>query len=516
MSQKLFLDALIGRDDFEIQDQNLMSQGPHKSTLGYSDFEIPGFFFSSLRKPDFQRETNEWDAEKLKDLVASFLDGDLIPAIILWKYADSFTFVIDGAHRLSALAAWVNDDYGDGRISRKFFDNAIPEEQIKVAQKARDLINKEIGSFSSFKEALYDQASAPKHIQSKLKNFGTRAIQLQWVDGDSKKAEDSFFKINQKSTPISDTEINILKTRRKPIGLCARAILRGGQGYGYWDKFKDQAQEIKDQAQEINELIFNPPLMTPIKTLDLPLGGKNHASNSLSMILDLLTTLKVNNVDDDTDGSLTLNALKNIKKTLCRVNSNHPSSLGLHPAIYIYSSVGNFRVSSFNSIIAFTEYLANKNKLNIFIEHRENFEKIIYSSEHIIQQIVRKARQANKAIQPLLDFYIHVLDSLEKNLTVKEIVEKIPESPDFSYIIQDTIFDLNPDFEIGKSFSKNVKSEIFLRDALQGAPKCKICNGLLHQKSISIDHIKRKEDGGNGSIDNAQLTHPYCNTTYKN
>lgn len=263
MSQKLFLDALIGRDDFEIQDQNLMSQGPHKSTLGYSDFEIPGFFFSSLRKPDFQRETNEWDAEKIKDLVASFLDGDLIPAIILWKYADSFTFVIDGAHRLSAIAAWVNDDYGDGKISRKFFDNAIPEEQIKVAQKARDLINKEIGSFSSFKEALYDQASAPKNIQSKLKNFGTRAIQLQWVDGDSKKAEDSFFKINQKSTPISDTEINILKTRRKPIGLCARAILRGGQGYGYWDKFKEQAQEIKEQAQEINELIFNPALMTP-------------------------------------------------------------------------------------------------------------------------------------------------------------------------------------------------------------------------------------------------------------
>lgn len=202
--------------------------------------------------------------------------------------------------------------------------------------------------------------------------------------------------------------------------------------------------------------------------------------------------------------------------SLYRVNSNHPSSLGLHPAIYIYSSVGNFRVSSFNSIIAFTQYLTDKKKLNVFTKHRENFEKIIYSSEHIIQQIVRKARQANKAIQPLVDFYIHVLDSLEKNLSIQEILEKLPENPDFSYIIQDTVFDSNPDFEIGKSFSKNVKSEVFLRDALLGAPKCKICHGLLHQKSISIDHIKRKEDGGNGSIDNAQLTHPYCNTTYKN
>ena len=73
MAQKLFLDALIGRDDFEVEDKSHSSQVPHKTTLSYADFEIPGFFFSSLRKPDFQREINEWDAEKVKDLVKSFL-----------------------------------------------------------------------------------------------------------------------------------------------------------------------------------------------------------------------------------------------------------------------------------------------------------------------------------------------------------------------------------------------------------------------------------------------------------
>ena len=206
---KLFLDALIGRDDFEVQDQSYSSQGPHKSTLSYTDFEIPGFFFASLRKPDFQRETNEWDGEKVKDLIESFLDGDLVPAIILWKYADSYTFVIDGAHRISAIAAWVNDDYGDGRISRKFFDNAIPEAQLEAADKARTLIHQEIGSYREFKDFLFDPENAPEHMKRRLKNFGTRALQLQWVDGDSKKAEDSFFKINQKSTPISETEIAI-------------------------------------------------------------------------------------------------------------------------------------------------------------------------------------------------------------------------------------------------------------------------------------------------------------------
>lgn len=516
MTQKLFLDALIGRDDFEVQDNGTVSQGPHKSTLGYSDFEIPGFFFSSLRKPDFQRETNEWDVKKVKDLVLSYLDGDLIPAIILWKYANSFTFVIDGAHRLSAIAAWVNDDYGDGKISRKFFDNAIPEEQLKIAQKARQIIDEEIGSFRTFKDALFDQDSAPKHIQERLKNFGTRAIQLQWVDGDSKKAEDSFFKINQESTPISDAEINILKTRRKPIGLCARAILRGGQGFSYWDRFKEKSKEIKTEAQEINELIFQPPLATPIKTLDLPLGGKNHASHSLSMIFDLLTVLGIEKDEDDTNGEQTLRALKNIKKTLYRVNSNHPSSLGLHPAIYIYSPSGNFRVSSFNSIVAFAKHLTDSNKLNIFIKNREKFEKLIYSSDQIIQIIVRKARQSNKAIQPLLEFYMYILEALETNIPVDNILENFCQAQKISYIIPDNKSDATNEARVSTDFSKNIKSGAYLSQALINAPKCKICGGLLHSKSISIDHIQRKQDGGSGNIENAQLTHPYCNTTYKN
>ncbi len=193
MAQKLFLDALIGRDDFDVQDSNITSQGPHKTTLSYNDFEIPGFFFSSLRKPDFQRETNEWDAEKVKDLIESFIDGDLVPAIILWKYADSYTFVIDGAHRISAIAAWVNDDYGDGKISRKYFDNSIPEQQVETAKKARELINNSIGSYSEYKEALYDNDMVSDKIKKRLKTFGTRALQLQWVDGDSKKAENSLF-----------------------------------------------------------------------------------------------------------------------------------------------------------------------------------------------------------------------------------------------------------------------------------------------------------------------------------
>ena len=94
------------------------------------------FFATRLRKPDFQRETAHWSPDKVVELVRSFVDADLIPAVILWQ-AGSFSFVIDGAHRLSALIAWVLDDYGDQKRSLEFFGGRISEEQRRVAERTR-------------------------------------------------------------------------------------------------------------------------------------------------------------------------------------------------------------------------------------------------------------------------------------------------------------------------------------------------------------------------------------------
>ena len=84
---------------------------------------------------------------------------------------------------------------------------------------------------------------------------------------------------------------------------------------------------------------------------------------------------------------------------------------------------------------------------------------------------------------------------------------------DFSYI---TIQKQEPKKgKPGEKFTRDDKSAIFLRDVLQGAPKCKICQGYIHRNSISVDHMTRRTDGGSSGIDNGQLTHPYCNTGYK-
>ncbi|KAF3889104.1 MULTISPECIES: HNH endonuclease [Nostocales] len=67
-----------------------------------------------------------------------------------------------------------------------------------------------------------------------------------------------------------------------------------------------------------------------------------------------------------------------------------------------------------------------------------------------------------------------------------------------------------------KEFSRETKSAAYIRDVLPGFPRCKICDAYLPSRFISIDHKKRKADGGLGTLDNAQLSHPYCNTTFKN
>lgn len=123
MADIVNIDALIPREDFEVLSEQANSQPIQ--TIQIRDLERDTFFYSAIRKPDFQRETNEWGLGRISDFIKSFLEGDLIPAIILWQGGGNI-FVIDGAHRLSSLAAWVQDDYGDGLVSKLFYNGVIP------------------------------------------------------------------------------------------------------------------------------------------------------------------------------------------------------------------------------------------------------------------------------------------------------------------------------------------------------------------------------------------------------
>ncbi len=515
---KVSLDALIPREDFEVEENS--SPGKKKETISIEDIKVDSFFFLNVRKPDFQRETNEWDGKKICELIKSFIEGDLIPAIILWRSTSGYLFVIDGSHRLSSLSAWVNDDYGDGNISKGFYDGMIPDEQRAIADKTRRLVNKTVGSYSDFKLALTHPDKVKPEIFKYAKNLAALAIQLQWVEGDSSKAESSYFKINQQHAPIDPTELKLLESRRKPNSIAARAIIRKGRGHKYWSSFSDEIQiQIQKIAEDINRILFEPKLQTPIKTLDVPLAGKIYSNQTLSLVFDFVNI--VNNIDfnnkeleDDITGETTKDFLYKTRNVAYLINSNDPSSLGLHPIVYFYSKNGRYRTVSFLAIVDFIVELKHKRKLNDFIEVREKFETIIFDCDDWIRKIYEKYRSNQKSYKKISKLFWEIINNLKTGKTIDETIQAIISADSFNYL---TISKINQNINPSKKdFKTNNKSEIYIKDTLPNAPRCKICNGFIHKNSISIDHKQRRQDGGLANLDNGQLTHPYCNTGYKN
>ncbi|WP_221639924.1 HNH endonuclease family protein [Actinoallomurus bryophytorum] len=487
-----------------------------------------------LRKPDFQRETANWSPEKVAELVGSFLEGDLIPSVILWRSTISGNiFVIDGAHRLSALIAWVHDDYGDRHTSIRFFDSNIPQEQQKAAQATRDLIRESVGSYSELSLALRNSDTTPKERLRLARNLSAFAINLQWVAGEAEKAESSFFKINQQATPIDDTELDMIKARRKPNALAARAFIRAGTGHKYWSAFDESVQsDIEKLAKEVYDLIFKPDLDSQIKTSDLPVAGRGYSADSVKMVFELVNFVNdfepemwrdesskrkrkgspLRRLDDDMDGHATIRCMRAVKRAASRIAGKDPASLGLHPAVYFYSATGRFQPAAFLAAIAFIKDLEQRRAVAKFTDIRAGFEDFLIRYKYFLNQIVQKYGSLQRSVPPILTMHKSLYQALQEGLTEHDAIERLKSQSPLRSSLKVTT---EEDKRHGRNFSAETKNSIVIKNIIESAPKCAICGARLNLRSMTFDHILRREDGGTGAPDNAQLSHPYCNSGYK-
>ena len=510
MGKTLNMDAMISRADFVAVETNGRSNKIQQ--INVNNLKENELLRTLLKKPDFQRETRDWSVEQVVNFLESILNNHFIPAVILWQNNANDIFVIDGAHRLSALMAWINDDYGDGNISIQFYDNKIPEEIKEYAQKARKTIDKRIGRYSLYADAIRNPQKYDEEFVTKAKGLELFSFSIQWIDGDVSVAEQSFLNINQKAVPINPTEMKLLKARNKPLGIATRAIVYSGNGYKYWKQFELKKQEeIERIAKEINDILFLPKTKTPLSTLDVALAGKNNMD--LSLIYEMVNYCADNiSESDDNTGDETIKCLRTTKKVLQIINSKEPGSLGMHPIIYFYSHKGNFKPVNLYAFILFVKEIESKKKKKDFTSVRNHFENFIYRYDYVFDQINRKFRSSKNSVGPLKDIYIMIMNKLVDNVCEKDILQSI-----MSLYPKISITE-NPDSLISESedFNKNRKSETFLSQAIPGCIKCGICGGIVHINSTSIDHIVRKSDGGFGNANNGQVTHPFCNTGFKN
>lgn len=504
------LDALIQREDFEASDENVNTTSKITSISISELREDSGFFLTSVRKPDFQRETADWDIEKVATFIKSFVNGEFIPAVILWKSQAGLIFVIDGSHRLSSLIAWVNDDYGDKKFSLEAYEGEVPEEQKGIAKKAREMISKEIGQYSDYYKALTSKY-ADTELIVKARNMASRALPIQWIDGDVDTAERSFFNINQQAVPIDPTELKLLKKRKSASCIAARSIVKAGKGHKYWHSFVDDIQDtIESKANSIYKLLFEPTIQRPMKTLDVPICDKSN--NALTLVFDFVCRINGETDTVDRDGTATIQCLERVEKVVQQMNSSYAGSYGLHPMIYCYSNRGNFRPASFYATVEFLAALNSKpDLLKKFVGNRCAFEDFIFNSDYIVQRIIDTQRRGLQSAKHIAEYFIDVISLLADGKSQDEIVACFTQSPKYGKIVSAN----NENSITSPNFSAASKSEVYIREAYTKAPRCAICGGLLHKHSISIDHVTRKRDGGVGTPENGQLTHPYCNTGVK-
>jgi hypothetical protein len=521
MAQKVNLDAMIPRADFASKPDD-ESSAEKIQTFSIEQLKQDSLLVHRLRKPDFQRETNHWDPRQIWVVLKSFLDNELVPSVILWQ-SPSHVFVIDGGHRISTLRAWIEDDYGDGPISSKFYLGTIPEDQKRVAKRVRNLVNREIGTYSALRAAMIDQESySDGDLKRRARNLATRSLSLQWVEGDAAKAETSFFKINTQGTPLHKTEERLLRERRNPIAISARSIVRAGTGHKYWSRFdEDSKKQIEASALKLHKLLFQPEINEPIKTLDLPLGGQSSPIGALNLLMDFIATAarepNVNSKDwlinkPDEDGTATIKALNQCADVMRRITGNDAASLGLHPAVYFYNHRGKHSDYLFLSVTrVFARAIQDNNKdfFRKFTKCRGAVEKFLITHKALINQAIVQIGSTQR-VERLSSMFSGLVNGFlnEEEIDTKKLLELLG--------LQGKL--VASELEgAARNFTDEAKSAIYLRQSLVNALTCPICNGLVDtNKSASYDHIRRKSDGGMGDSDNGQITHPYCNTAIKN
>jgi len=229
------LDAFLKREDFFSEPIKGKAQQEEFDEIGLID--LKDTFISMMRKPDFQRTTAAWDSRRITQFIKSFAEGDLIPGVIFWNSPTTGNIlVIDGAHRISALLAWIHDDYGDRAISQAFLGYQQNREQADAAEQTRKMVNKLVGPFNEIWGALENPNAIARHKEL-APNVKKKRLQVQWVHGDAVKVTESFFRINLQGVSLDKTEQKLIRGRQEPNCIATRAIVQRGAGHPYWKDF---------------------------------------------------------------------------------------------------------------------------------------------------------------------------------------------------------------------------------------------------------------------------------------
>lgn len=563
----LYLDHLIPRENLRYRrsDERLrenLGNLPHKLRMA----DLYGDHLASrdkkLRKPDFQRATYAWTPEACIELLDSVINDQVIPSIIMWPSVDSgYDFVLDGAHRISVVMAWLRDDWGQGFMTGP--EIPFEEEESRHIQEAatrvRQLVELKIGTFADFGRAakrfdeVVEAGEAPKSAldQRTLQQArfhqrlsrGDIGFDILWVEGNYEKAEQSFLKINSTGKPLTEWERKLIENRNSSFARTVMSVSYPASAKYYWPDDAPQGQDYETLREKIDDIVsgvtnlhdtlFKPTYQTQIKRLKQPLLATAESEKRPYWVAELMTiiaggrgqeseTEKLLSRDSNATERDIINTgfalMGDIQTTLEHVTGATPRSLGLVPALYFYSENGRYVRSLLYGLVYWLvsngsdeTILARK---RVYCAHRAAFEAVLMSrKQSIVNRLSRNSGSGPEVTFPTARYYQRLLEILIEH---QDSIDSQSFERDYMKLLEGLTSKKNKASETSeaksRTFTESQKNTLWLREQLARLSKCGICGGMIDpEEDVQHDHILPVFRGGTTTPTNQRMVHPFCN-----
>jgi hypothetical protein len=481
----------------------------------------------------------------------------IIPAVIMWKSPDSpYEYILDGAHRVSVVLAWLNDDWGDKTTQSG--DVAWYSETLTAARETarivRQLVETEIGSAKQYAELedrmdrLMEENKAPKQVMGerdfrramffaslRKDNVGFR---VQYVSGDYRTAEESFLRINSSGRSLSPWERKLIENRDSSMARVIMSIAAKDVARRYWSiegsddsekqRREEQVNKLVAAINKIDEMLLKPQLSQPLRTAHQPMLVAPDTERKPFYVAEFLTvvagekgsaanTENLLSATGETDGDQILSRGTEIVTdavdalTHLAATSN-PKSLGLVPTIYFYSENAPMR----GLLYGFMYWLLSGSETDIinrkrgFSAYRGVFEEFwLANRSFVLSRWQRGLGSGAEVTEAVARFYDRMSRLL---IDCKGDIESTIFKDGYSEIKNDLPKASTVSESSGTQFTTAQKSKKHLQQVFPMLPRCEICNGHLDPtRPGQHDHILPVRNSGMADESNQRLVHSFCN-----
>lgn len=560
-SLRVHLDHLIKRQSLRYSPpKNLGAEvrsTSHRSdqNIRFDDIKQEDGWFNRIVKPDFQRATCAWDPEACVTFLRSVLNRRIIPSIILWRSNETgLVYVLDGAHRLSVLRAWMIDDWGD-RAGEFYGKKDDVEEVMQAAYAARDAVNQSIGPFNAYEEAHAElnrivlAGGAPMQLMSEerarmarfyLDSFGTnRTLHAQWEDGDYAAAEESFLAINRQGVRLDDLESLLIEYRNGSMARVIMSIANAGAAGHYWPEppasepltelLTEKLSTFDDRCAVLHRTMFVPPFDTTIRDINVPMIVAPGHFRLQQVLIELLPLL-AEGMPIDADGTKKLlgrdserpvqDMILNADKLIGVVESklehiggrgNGSRSLALVPLIYWFNRRGVFvralMYGWLHWLLSGSNEEVQTRKI-LLSSVRGELEDTLTRYKDEFAEIQHRAGAGFKSLSKITNFIQQLIGALLETRRADDETR----ANRVAALLEPKSSKVAVKGGKTRSFSRTSRAEINVRTLLGAPVRCEICGGVVDLKQgVQYDHKQLFSRGGASVSDNGRATHPFCN-----